>query len=260
MSDTVIKVQNVSKDFYIYRKNIQRIMGIFFGKEPPEIKHALKDVSFEVSKGEKVILIGVVESGRSTLENILSGIMFPTKGKVKTTGKINAMLNAKAGMDIEQTCIDNIYLKGNVAGLTPAKIKEIEDTVIERSGIEDYTTFALKRAPKNAPALMAMEIHIAAGGDLLFADETAFSGGGAPGRKQAEERLAEYLDENPEVTAVITTNSPEFGKAVGTRGIVLSEGEIAFDGPVEEAYAAFNAIAKPQTEEPEQEQEQESDN
>ena len=100
--ETVIQLDHIKKNYNIYKRNIQRVRGIFLGKEASEVKHALKDISLSIEKGERVLITGPVESGCSTLLSIIAGVIYPTKGKIRTKGSINAMLNVKAGLENEQ--------------------------------------------------------------------------------------------------------------------------------------------------------------
>ena len=122
MSDnnTVIKLENVSKRYNVYSRNIDRIKGVLLNREPAEVKRALKNVSLEVEKGEHLVIFGIVDSGRSTLLKVISGITNPSKGKVSTYGTMNVMMDQKAGIDMEFSCRENIYMKANIVGLTRA--------------------------------------------------------------------------------------------------------------------------------------------
>lgn len=260
MGKTVISFKNVSKNYYIYRKNIQRILGFFFDKEPVETKHALKKATFNIERGERVILIGLLESGRTTIQKLIAEIVFPSRGKVKIDGKVNAFLTFKVGMDLEQTCRENIYLKGNLVGLSRKQIKEHEQELIEFAGIEKYIDVPMKGAPKEAVPLLSLAISLLPDCDILLVGKV-FDGGGKVAKIKCEEKLRQYLEEHPERTLIFVSTNDTYAKSIGTRGILLKEGEIVFDGGVEEAFDHYNVIRGKKSkvvksEEPDEDQEE----
>lgn len=244
MGDTVIKVNNVSKKYNIYRKDLQKIRCVLFGKEPEETKYALTDVSFEVEKGERVAILGMLEAGRTTLLNVLSGVTYPSKGSVNVLGETNCMLNPRAGLEMEFSCRENIYLKGNVVGLTKEEVDAHLDEIIEIAEIKDYIDLPMKRAPKGAITLMSLAIHLIKDSDILISDDV-FNGGGKVTKIKCEDLFTEYLRAHGDnVTIVMALNHASYVKWHFPRGIVLHEGKIAFDGPILEAIDKYREITK----------------
>lgn len=243
MSDnnTVIKLENVSKRYNVYSRNIDRIKGVLLNREPAEVKHALKNVSLEVKKGERLVVMGVVDSGRSTLAKIIAGVTSPSKGRVETFGKtMNVMLDAKVGMDMEFSCRDNIFMKANIVGLTKAEVAPYVDEILDFAEVKDFADLPLKRAPKGTPAMLSLAVHLHKDADILILDEV-FGGGGKYVTKKCEDALVSYLAKHDDSVLIITTNSIPFSKKVGTRGIVLSQGCIIFDGKTNECGEKYNA-------------------
>lgn len=242
--NTVIKFNNVSKRFNIYSRNIDRIKGVLFNKEPAEVKYALNGVSLEVDKGERLVVMGVVDSGRSTLAKIIAGVTSPSQGKFDTfDNTMNVMLDAKVGMDMEFSCRDNIFMKANIAGLTKAEIAPYVDEILEFAEVTDFADLPMKRAPKGTHAMLSLAVHLHLDSDILVVDEV-FGGGGNYISTKCENRLTEYLNQNPNTTAVIVSNRGAFTKKTGTRAIVLEKGQIEFDGNVEEASKLFQTLNK----------------
>ena len=118
--DTVIEVKNLSKTYRLYEKNSDRVREALHLTRRPRHKdhHALSDVSFCVSKGETVGLIGTNGSGKSTILKIITGVLTPTSGEVNVNGRISALLELGAGFNNEYTGIENIYLNGTMTGFT----------------------------------------------------------------------------------------------------------------------------------------------
>lgn len=239
---TVIKLNNVSKRFNVYRRNIERIKGVILGREPSEVKRALQSITLEVKEGERLMIVGIADSGRSTLEKLIAGIAFPSKGTIDTFDhSLNVMLDAKAGMDVELSCIDNVYMKANVVGISRAEISKYVDEILEFAEITDSAEIPLKRAPKGTAALLSLAVHLKKDADIVIVDEV-FGGGGSYITTKCENRFAEYLAERPEMTAVIVPTRLAYAKTVGTRAIVLDKGKMTYDGDVIEATRIFSEI------------------
>jgi lipopolysaccharide transport system ATP-binding protein len=165
MFNTAIKVEHVSK---MYRlgvinngtlwQDMQTFFAIKFGKEDPHSKigedkysgdkdhfWALKDVSFDIRKGDRVGIIGKNGAGKSTLLKILSRITTPTEGTIKINGKIASLLEVGTGFHGELTGKENIYLNGAILGMKKRRIDEKIDSIIDFSGIEKHIDTPVKR-------------------------------------------------------------------------------------------------------------------
>ncbi len=121
-----IKVQNVSKKFTIYhqrRDSVRENLFHFFRQGSHETFYALKDISFEIQKGEFFGIIGRNGSGKSTLLKILSRVYFPDKGKVIVHGKVSPFLELGVGFNGELSARDNIFLNGAILGLSKKQIE-----------------------------------------------------------------------------------------------------------------------------------------
>lgn len=238
-SNTVIKLDNVSKRYNVYSRNIDRIKGVIFGREPAEVKHALNGISMEIYKGERLAILGVTDSGRSTLAKVIAGVTIPSKGKINIFGNsMNVMLDARVGIDMEFSCRENIYMKANIAGITREKIKSHVDEILEFAEVTDFADLPLKRAPKGTVALISLAVHLVHEADILIVDEV-FGGGGNRVASKCEARLAEYAEENPEKTVLVISNRGYFVRQFATRTMVLDFGNIAYDGETEKAIELF---------------------
>ena len=241
MSNDIVKVNSVSKIFNVYRKDIQKIKCVLFGRKPSEVLVALDDISLTLEKGERLAIIGPVGSGRSTLLNILSGISLPSKGKVVVPESINPMHNNKAGLELEFSCKENIYLKAAVVDVPKEVVEEHMDEILEFTELEDFADLPMKRASKGAPALVSLAVHLLKKSDLLLVDEV-FGGGGNISKTKGESRFRQYLEENEDVSAIIVSNHVNYIKDICSRAIVLNKGKLIYNGSVEEATSIFKAI------------------
>ena len=241
MSNVIVNVSNISKIFNVYRKDIQKIKCVLFGRKPSEVLVALDDVSFSMEKGERIGIIGPVGSGRTTLLNILSGVTFPSKGKVDVPEAINVMLHNKAGLEVEFSCRENIYLKAAVVDLPKEVVDEHMDEIIQFAEIEDFIDLPMKRASKGVPALISLAVHLLKDSELLLVDEV-FGGGGNISKTKCENELAQYLAEHEDVGAIVVTNHVTYLKEICSRAIVLDQGRIVHDGSVVEAGKLLKTI------------------
>jgi lipopolysaccharide transport system ATP-binding protein len=159
MSETTIRVEGLSKQYRygvighgtLY-KDLQSLWARFRGREDPNLKitsdagvgldgewfWALRDISFEVQRGEVLGIIGRNGAGKSTLLKILSRVTTPTKGVAKIKGRIASLLEIGTGFHPELTGRGNIYLNGAILGMTKAETKSKLDEIIDFSGIEKF--------------------------------------------------------------------------------------------------------------------------
>lgn len=192
---------------------------------------ALNNVSFEVSKGEVVGLIGSNGAGKSTLLKVVSGVMKPTKGKVKVEGVISPMIELGAGFDAELTARENIYLNGAILGYSKKFINEKFDEIVEFSEIRDFLDVPVKNFSSGMTAKLAFSIATIVDPEILIVDEI-LSVGDIKFQEKSKKKMMEMI--NGGTTVLYVSHSLESIKDLCTKVIWLDHGKIVKIGKPKE--------------------------
>lgn len=174
-TELLVKAENISMSFRKpeakYDTLKERIVSLFKGKKNKVNKlEVLKDISFDIKKGESLGVIGHNGAGKSTLLKIVAGIYAPTTGSVETNGKI-MLLNLGAGFDMEADAIENMYLNGAILGFTRKQIKERIDSIVEFSELGDFLHMPIKNYSSGMVSRLGFAVAINIEPDLLLVDE-----------------------------------------------------------------------------------------
>ena len=192
--DIILKVDNVSKQYRLglvgtgtLSHDLNRWWHTIRGKEDPYLRvgdandratkgdseyvWALKDISFEVKRGEVLGIIGKNGAGKSTLLKILSKVTGPTTGEVKTRGRIASLLEVGTGFHPELTGRENIYLNGAILGMTKKEIKSKIDEIVDFSGCERYIDTPVKRYSSGMTVRLAFAVAAHLDPEILVIDE-----------------------------------------------------------------------------------------
>ncbi len=173
MSNYVIEVKHVDKVYKLFDSNKARVadtLGLTRKKNYKE-HYALKDMSFEVKKGECVGLIGTNGSGKSTILKIITGVLSPTKGEVHVDGRISALLELGAGFNQEYTGIENIYLNGTMLGYSKEEIDEKLDDILDFADIGEFVFQPVKTYSSGMFVRLAFAVAINIDPEVLIVDE-----------------------------------------------------------------------------------------
>lgn len=172
MKNTIV-VQELSKVYKLYNNPQDRL------KESLSLSRklyhsnffALKDISFEVKKGETLGIVGKNGSGKSTLLKILTGVLSATSGKVQVSGKIAALLELGAGFNMEYTGIENIYLQGTIMGYSKSQMDERIQNILNFADIGEYVYQPVKTYSSGMFARLAFAVAINVDPEILIIDE-----------------------------------------------------------------------------------------
>ena len=192
--DVILKVENLSKQYRLglvgtgtISHDFNRFLARIRGKEDPYLKigesndrstkgtseyvWALKDINFEVKRGEILGIIGKNGAGKSTLLKILSKVTGPTTGAIKSKGRIASLLEVGTGFHPEMTGKENIFLNGAILGMTKKEIASKLDEIIEFSGCERYVETPVKRYSSGMKVRLAFAVAAFLEPDILVVDE-----------------------------------------------------------------------------------------
>lgn len=194
MADIALQMIDVSKKFRkgeihdSLRDLIPSMTSRFFRKtDPDELKNhefwVLRGVSFEVMRGEAFGIIGANGAGKSTILKHLSGIMKPTEGEIKVTGKLSALIEVGAGFHPDLTGRENIFLNGTILGMTREEIRGKFDEIVEFSGLSDFIDTPVKRYSSGMYARLGFSVASHVNPDILLVDEVLSVGDWAFQRK-----------------------------------------------------------------------------
>ena len=242
MNKTVIEFKNVTKRYKLYKNDKQRLLGIFFKKVKYKDKKAVDNVSFKIKKGEAVALFGKNGAGKSTILKMITEVAFPTSGKIIVNGRVSALLELTSGFDLEFTGRENIYLKGQILGLTNKEIKGLEKQIVDFADLEEYIDQPVRTYSSGMKARLGFSINVNIDPDILIVDE-ALSVGDEEFRNKCVEKVNEIVNQE-DVTLLFVTHSTAVAKSFCKRGIVMNKGEKQFDGDIDEAIEKYEKILK----------------
>jgi len=227
-----IRAKNISKTYRSYKNNMQKIRFLLFWIDAGTKRDVLKDISFDIKRGEKVGIIGKPQSGKSTLMRILAGIIRPDSGKLRTEGGIASILDIRLGLDASMSVRDNYKLMSTYLGRSAATIAEHEESVLEFAGLSGAKNEALRDCKKGAATKLGFAVATEIGDDIILLDSD-ISFGNKDWNKACMARIKELVKD--ETTLVMTVNRVADAAELCNRGIVIHEGSLVFDGPYDEA-------------------------
>jgi ABC-2 type transport system ATP-binding protein len=177
MDDIAIKVEGVYKNFILPHEKTNSIKGIVTGLTKGSLwktkgtQRALKDISFEIKKGEFFGIVGRNGSGKSTLLKILAGIYQPTKGSVYTNGKLVPFIELGVGFNPELTGRENVYLNGAMLGFSKKEVEAMYDEIVSFAELEKFMDQKLKNYSSGMQVRLAFSMATKSKADILLVDE-----------------------------------------------------------------------------------------
>ena len=224
-----IEVKDMTKNFKIYSDKPSTLKErlVFWNKNNKEIRSVLKNINLNINKGETVALIGTNGSGKSTLLKLMTKIIYPTKGSIKTNGKLTSLLELGAGFHPDFTWRENIYFNASIFGLTKDEIESRMEDIISFSELEEFIDNPIRTYSSGQYMRLAFSIAINVDADILLIDEIL-----AVGDQHFQDKCFAKLKELKESnkTIIIVTHNLYQVKELCTRAVWIYNGEIRMDG------------------------------
>jgi len=224
----LVLVQNVSKLYRLYRRPSDRLWEMLpaAGRRHTDF-WALQDITFGVEKGETFSLVGPNGCGKSTLLQIVAGILQPTKGRVVTRGRIAALLELGAGFNPEFSGRENVYLNGEIMGLSRAEIDRAMPSIEAFAEIGEFMERPVKEYSSGMYVRLAFSTAIHVDPDILIVDE-ALAVGDAVFANRCVRKFEELRERK--VTVLFVSHDLGLVKQLSDRAILLLHGRIEAHG------------------------------
>lgn len=245
MAKNAIEVKHVSMMFNLNADGTDNIKE-FAVKAAKKQLHfnqfwALKDVSFNVKKGDRLGVMGFNGAGKSTLLKTVAGVLKPTFGTVNVEGVIAPMLELGAGFDANYSGRENIYLYAATMGFSRKFIEEKYDEIVDFSELGSFIDAPLKSYSSGMKSRLGFAIATSVKPDVLILDEV-LSVGDAAFRAKSEKRLMNLMGDG--VTVLYVSHSSEKITKICNKGIILTQGSMVAQGSAEEISELYKEMVK----------------
>lgn len=253
LSELAVKVENVTKiyktkkvNFFYFLEDLTKgflpqIQGRFIETKKGGYFWALKNINFEVKKGEVVGIIGKNGSGKSTLLKIMANVTRPTTGKIYLDGRCTAILEVGVGFQGEFTGRENIYLSAAMLGMRKSEIDKKFDEIVEFSGIKDFIDMPVKKYSSGMYIRLGFAVAAHLDVEILLVDE-ALAVGDFEFQEKALKKMLKLVKRGQ--TIIFVSHNLNQITSLTNRAILLNEGELIFDGNVKECLNKYSEILR----------------
>lgn len=238
--DIAIKVTGVHKEFKLPHEKHSSIkssfVNIFKGKRTYEKQQVLKDINFEIKKGEFFGIVGRNGSGKSTLLKLLAGIYTPDKGHIQINGKLTPFIELGVGFNPELTGRENVFLNGALLGFSRQEMESMYDEIVEFAELERFMDQKLKNYSSGMQVRLAFSIAIRARSDILLIDEVL-----AVGDAAFQQKCYNYFEElkHRKQTVVFVSHDMAAVKRFCTSALLAENGKIKLIGSPEDVSGQY---------------------
>ncbi len=200
---------------------------------------ALKDVSFDVEKGNVVGIIGPNGAGKSTILKLLSGILAPNKGTTKINGRLSALIEVTAGFHPELTGRENVYLNGTILGMRKKEIDAKFDEIVDFSGVGEFIDTPVKRYSSGMYARLGFSVAAHIDPDVMLVDEV-LAVGDMNFQAKCAQKMRSLLSTG--TTIILVSHNLTLVQSMCKKVILLNKGEIVKTGGPEEVTAHYQNL------------------
>ncbi len=264
MDDVVISVRNLSKRFRIGSKeanNDSLVQSVFhslkapfknyrrlksltqFNQEDDTVFWALREINFEVKKGEVLGIIGHNGAGKSTLLKLLSRITEPTTGEIKLQGRVSSLLEVGTGFHPDLTGRENVYMNGTILGMTKREIDRKFDEIVDFSGVEQYIDTPVKFYSSGMKVRLGFAVAANLEPEILIIDEV-LSVGDIGFQRKCLGKMNEVAGNGR--TVLFVSHNMAAVENLCTMGLLLDRGRTAYLGSVKDTVRQYISLFRPQ--------------
>lgn len=230
---TAITVEDVRKEFVLRhtRSLKEALMWLIRGRRGDISRKfdALKDVSLHVEEGETVALLGLNGSGKSTLLKLISGVLQPDAGSVRTRGRVAGLIEVGAGFHHDLSGRDNVYLNGAILGMSERQIDDMFDSIVEFSEIGEFIDTEVKFYSSGMYLRLAFSIAVHTDPEVFLIDEI-LAVGDEPFQRKCIAKIKELASAGK--TLFVVSHDLDLVSTICARGVLLEHGQVIMDGEV----------------------------
>lgn len=231
MPTNVIEVTDVTKEFTLRHQRSLKELGVSLltrKRLDKDTFNALDRASFQITEGESVALLGFNGSGKSTLLKLISGVLQPDEGTVRTRGRVAGLIEVGAGFHPDLTGRENVFLNGAILGMTEDQITARFDEIVAFSEIEKFIDTEVKFYSSGMFLRLAFSVAVHSDPEVFLIDEI-LAVGDEPFQRKCIERIQALKAEGR--TLVIVSHDLDLVARLCERGILLQKGVMIGDGP-----------------------------
>lgn len=250
MEKYILEIKNVSMRFNLSKEKISSIKVYILKALKGQLEYnnfyALKNVSFNIRKGERVGVLGLNGAGKSTLLKAIAGVYKPTEGTIIKRGKIIPLLELGAGFERQYTGRENVFLYGSFLGYSKEFIESKYDEIVEFSELGKFMEVPVENYSSGMRARLGFAIATVVQPEILILDEV-LSVGDARFRKKSEQKIRSLMKDD--VTVLFVSHNANQVKNICNKAIILDHGQLIAHGDAEEMceiYARMVAGEKPE--------------
>lgn len=235
MGNVILKLEHIGMRFNLSSEKVDNLKEYVIKLLKRQLKFqefwALRDVSFQLNKGDRLGILGLNGAGKSTLLKVIAGVLKPTEGNLEIKGRIVPLLELGAGFAKDYTGRENIFLYGAMLGYSKEFLKEKYEEIIEFSEIGSFIDVPVKNYSSGMKARLGFSIATVVEPEILILDEV-LSVGDARFRKKSEKKIKSMMEKG--VTVLFVSHSLDQVRRLCNKAIILEHGHIIANGSVKE--------------------------
>ena len=242
-----IEFRQVSKRFQLEEgRTLREFLPVLFrGRGWSEPFYALRDVTFSIARGETVGIIGRNGSGRSTILKLIAGVVAPSEGEVRVTGRISPLIELGAGFHQDLTGRENIDLNASILGMSSKEIRERFDEIVHFAELWDFVDTPVKRYSSGMYMRLGFSVAVHSNPQILLVDEV-LSVGDSAFQEKCLEKMHDFQERG--ITIVLVSHSMDLVRKFCQRVLLLEGGRLVGGGSPEEMTERYLETANPSVE------------